>query len=128
MKTCTKCHCEKDTAAFHRDSRHKDGHKTQCKACTYEYNLKWNAENPERLTEARRRHHLRRKYGLSLETYEELLEAQMERCAICLRDFDGPPHVDHCHDSGVVRGLLCKNCNIGLGHFQDDPSVCRSRL
>ena len=59
--------------------------------------------------------------------YGALLKAQGGVCALCWgpgsakRAFD----VDHDHETGKVRGLLCNNCNRALGHFQDDPSVCR---
>lgn len=49
-------------------------------------------------------------------------------CAICKR----PPatskatHLDHCHTSGVIRGVLCASCNKGLGHFRDDPALIRT--
>lgn len=64
------------------------------------------------------------KYGLSIEGYAHLLNEQDLRCAIC-RSPDWPgkdnrPHVDHCHASGKVRGLLCGKCNNGLGNFDED--------
>lgn len=58
-----------------------------------------------------------------------MLLAQQERCAICRRHFDntGPrdlrDHVDHCHITGAVRGMLCGRCNKGLGQFIDSPAM-----
>lgn len=65
---------------------------------------------------------LKRKYGISLSEYESMAESQNGRCAICdsLPDKKGLA-VDHCHDSGRVRGLLCNKCNAALGFFRDDP-------
>lgn len=76
----------------------------------------WAAKNPERRKFLDRRSHLKRKYGISTEKYDEMLKSQAGVCAICA----GPPDrkyfcVDHSHDYGSVRGLLCFNCNVLLG-------------
>lgn len=65
----------------------------------------------------------KKRYGITLADYERLLQSQQGRCAIC----GGPPrggdghrfHVDHCHETGTVRGLLCNPCNRGVGLFAD---------
>lgn len=72
---------------------------------------------------------LKRTYGLTPEDFDALLASQGERCAICRSDDPGTKgmwHVDHCHDAGTVRGLLCSACNIGLGQFKDRPDVLRA--
>ena len=64
-----------------------------------------------------------KKYGLTPETYEELLNSQGRRCAICLVSTPSGKkgwHVDHCHKTGKVRGILCNNCNVVLGHARDE--------
>lgn len=68
----------------------------------------------------RRRNHLKRKYGMTEEDWDEMFDSQGKRCACC-----GIPRatmwvVDHCHDTGKVRGILCHHCNSGLGQFGDD--------
>lgn len=75
---------------------------------------------------------LQKNFGLSLVDYERMREEQNNGCASC-----GQPEkdthygklrwlaVDHCHDTGAVRGLLCGNCNKGIGHFKDDPDLLR---
>lgn len=65
---------------------------------------------------------LRRRYDLPLATYEAMLVDQGGCCAICEKTM-APPCVDHCHESGLVRGLLCANCNLGLGHLRDDAAL-----
>jgi len=60
-----------------------------------------------------------REYGISPEIFEEMALAQGYRCPICRRK--KLLVVDHDHESGVVRGLLCQSCNSGLGFFKDNP-------
>jgi len=74
----------------------------------------------------RRARHLKSTYGITLDDYEALLTAQHGACAICGATEPGGRgrfHIDHCHDKGGVRGLLCANCNQGLGKFKDSPSL-----
>ena len=77
-----------------------------------------------------RERHLQKRYRLSNEDYEALLFSQNGGCAICKTDScythpkSGKPvslSVDHCHDTGTIRGILCKDCNIGLANFKDEP-------
>lgn len=72
---------------------------------------------------SQRRSKLRLKYGLTLEQYEAMEQAQGGRCAIC-GDVT-TLSIDHCHKSGQVRKLLCNGCNMGLGHFRDSPELLR---
>jgi hypothetical protein len=71
-----------------------------------------------------RTYHLKRRYGITAEEVDEMLEAQGGLCAICRTE--PAAHVDHDHDTGEVRELLCFNCNGGLGQFKDDPEVLRA--
>lgn len=103
------------------------GHKI-CKRCRarrakYLYRLNGNAEkltryhaNAEQLSQLRRL----RVYGLQHEHYLALIDAQHGCCAIC-QSVLTRPCVDHDHNTGQVRGLLCSDCNTGLGLFRDDP-------
>jgi hypothetical protein len=63
-----------------------------------------------------------RRYGLSLEELRAILARQGNACAICRKSGVGL-HIDHCHATGKVRGLLCRKCNQGLGNYDDDPSL-----
>ena len=80
----------------------------------------WRKANPERRREIERARSLKKNYGISIAAYESLLKRQRGVCAICQKG----PHkrrldVDHDHATGKVRGLLCTNCNNGLGRFLD---------
>jgi len=77
--------------------------------------LQWQKRHPER----RKSYHRKYLYGLSHEEYTRILGRQNGLCALC--DSVGPLTVDHCHDTGRVRGLLCYSCNTGIGRFGDNP-------
>ena len=73
---------------------------------------------------------LKRKHGIDKDTYNTLLKLQNEKCLICqLYSLDSALAVDHNHETGMVRGLLCRNCNLGLGYFKDNiTSLMRAIL
>ncbi len=94
----------------------------------------WREANPEKAQANRKRHYeenkdvsleyarwysLKKKFGLSKEQYTELLEKQNHVCAICGKECTKALAVDHCHTTGKIRGLLCNNCNRGIGHLKD---------
>lgn len=97
----------------------KDGRQSRCRKCQSELAMKWNREHPDRFKRNARASRLRRKYGLSVETYDALLLKQEGKCPICLRDLDGRLHVDHDHQTGRVRGIVHGHCNTRLGAFGD---------
>lgn len=64
------------------------------------------------------------KYGIDEERFNEMLDEQHGLCGICATPFgDTVPHIDHCHATGEVRGLLCGRCNTGIGQLLDSPEV-----
>ena len=86
------------------------------------YARKWRANNKR----ADKNINLKKLYSLTIDGYEALEEAQKHVCAICKRPPSGRYSnlaVDHCHDTGKVRGLLCDSCNRALGLFKDDPAI-----
>jgi hypothetical protein len=91
------------------------------------------AQHPERKPRRRprgsqRKDQLKHDYGISLEQYEALLKRQGGACAICYKESTRPLCVDHCHVTRRMRGLLCRTCNLGIGHFNDDPRLLRAAL
>jgi hypothetical protein len=69
---------------------------------------------------------MQHKYGLTAERYDQMLVEQGHRCALCGDENNGRTwHIDHCHDTGKVRGVLCDLCNRGLGHFRENADVLR---
>lgn len=75
-----------------------------------------------------RRRQLKALYGLSMSGYESMLRAQNGVCQICKRKPEGYLQVDHCHSTGKVRGLLCGNCNSGIGLLQESREVLASAI
>lgn len=115
MKVCNKCDKKKDFVEFHKAPRNKDGFKTTCKKCR-------SIENKTVLKDSLRDKNLKRNYGISLSDYNTMLEEQGYSCKICgvqHKHCDRGLFVDHNHETGSVRALLCQHCNSGLGHFRD---------
>lgn len=139
QRHCKPCRALRDQARPVTEDRRKAGS---------ERFKRWREANPERFREAnkawiarnpdaRRLHELRgrlKAHGLAEHEYFAMVEAQNGLCAICRRpesrhDRKGVRYllaVDHCHTTGAVRGLLCQECNKGLGAFQDDPDRLRA--
>lgn len=94
-----------------------------------ETNRRWTRSNPEEQARRTREKHLRNKYGITGDDYARMLREQNDGCAACgYVPPQGAPllHIDHCHASGAVRGLLCQPCNTTLGLVRDDPDRLRS--
>jgi hypothetical protein len=91
----------------------------------------WNDAHPEKKARHKRTWWLRLNYGMTQPQFLELLAKQDGACAIC-GTLDPAPHpsfsVDHDHQTGKVRGLLCFNCNIALGKFRDSPDLLEKAL
>lgn len=84
---------------------------------------KWTRKNPDKVKDM----NVRRTYGITIQRVKEMLVEQGGTCAICKKaEGYNFPHVDHCHSTGKVRGLLCQKCNHGIGLFSDDPDRLRA--
>ena len=91
-----------------------------------EYQRKWRKANPDKA----KNNELKKMFGITLKEYNEMLEKQNHTCAICDGEekFNGSLAVDHCHSTGKIRGLLCTNCNRGIGHLKDSISNLQSAI
>lgn len=120
-KRCSQCGQLKPITTFPKNTRTKDGRRSNCGDCQNGRKRDRYAVRGEDRTEQHRKH-LRRTYGLTQAQYTSMLVEQSGRCACCLDDLAGPrrPHVDHCHTTGRVRGLLCHHCNVALGAVKED--------
>lgn len=129
MKVCNVCGESKPLDAFSVLKKGAQGRHPACKVCRSVQSKAWyaskRAEIIGRRRERRRRtgEYRRHAYGLSPEAFGALVAAQNGRCAICLEVPTGRGfHVDHCHATGRIRGLLCRGCNLALGNMKDDPA------
>ncbi|MEW2254386.1 endonuclease VII domain-containing protein [Streptomyces sp. NPDC047869] len=107
-KYCRTCGEIKPHSDWTRNRSASDGLATLCEACK---------------AAKGRAQHLQRNYGLTEAERDAMVATQRGLCAICL---DAPAmHVDHCHETGRVRGVLCFSCNAALGQFKDQPEAIR---
>jgi hypothetical protein len=83
----------------------------------YEATKRWRLLYPEKWRECSLANHRKRKYGLTRKQYQELLDAAEGKCQICKRKFGKRLHVDHCHKTNIVRGIICSRCNFAEGHL-----------
>ncbi len=122
MKKCTRCNL-----FVNQDDLGHAGKGYWCKKCVNEYQRSWSKSNPIKRNEYARKGWLRRNYGMTVDDFRLLLTEQGGRCAICGTDRSGQKskylHVDHCHKTKKVRGLLCDLCNRGLGYFRDESGL-----
>jgi hypothetical protein len=158
MKACVKCGVVQPLESFYKAPGTRDGHRGDCKDCfrarakarypsVREANIartrKWREDNLERYQANQRRMrgtpegkmrqragHLMRKFGMTIEQYEAMLEAQGGGCFICGRPprVDISLHVDHDHSTGKVRGILCFRCNNARADFQENTQLLRKAI
>ena len=114
-KWCPDCDTIKPLADFARTKGKASGYHSYCLTC----HTARGVESKTRLYGSTREYHLRHRYGIGQAEFDAMLWQQGGVCAICRTP--GPQHVDHDHRTGEVRGILCFNCNGGLGQFRDDP-------
>ena len=93
-----------------------------------EQQRRYRREHPESYSQYYRKYQLRSYYGITLEDYDRILSAQNGVCAICHAGISNNGNgsrylnVDHDHKLNVVRGLLCRRCNVLLGYLESDPA------
>lgn len=132
MRTCTKCKLSLPFDCFSKDSRR--GYAARCKSCRKEEVQLWREANREKVNKWERDRyknssgkwagHVLRKYGLTVKQYQQMSLSQNHACAICLlssKEQTKVMAVDHDHQTGKVRGLLCARCNRLLGCADDKP-------
>lgn len=151
-KICCKCKIEKEKSEFSKDKNQKDGYTYSCKLCRNEKYKEWVKNNPDKMIKVKenskirsnkyyhsdvgqisyRKSHLKNNFGMSIEEFDIILEKQNNVCAIC----NNPEtmikntflSVDHCHETKINRGLLCSNCNRGIGLLKDNVEILKNAI
>lgn len=118
MKTCAKCKATKACSEFNKRKKASDGLDTWCRDCN---KASCSAYNQSDVGQQKAHQRNIEKYGISVEQYNKLLVDQHGVCAICHQNEKhfSRLSVDHCHETGRVSGLLCNNCNRGIGLLND---------
>ena len=139
-KQCSKCNETKNLSEFYKHKGGLFGVKRTCIICDklkYQEKYKestisrskiWKKQNPDKRRLSNRKSQIKTTYGITWETYIELYNKAKGQCQICHTFVELAPSkdkakfsacVDHNHTTGKVRGLLCRSCNVALGHFYD---------
>ena len=130
MEQCSKCRLQKPRDHFYKRNDRPIGITSACKECTKARVKKsW-------VPRQQSSYKLMAQYGLTIEDYETLLHKQKGVCAICKKEESAKSNkgyikslaVDHCHSTGKVRGLLCQDCNLGIGKLKDNVDLVESAL
>lgn len=120
-KICNVCGVEKNISDFYNG-------RNKCKDCTNAAARKIRIDEPERYAKYKKRHNeylKEKRYGITQDQFNKMLVDQNNMCKICGNKFKSTKdtHIDHCHNSNVVRGILCNSCNMALGQFNDNTDI-----
>jgi hypothetical protein len=116
---------KKTNADYQREWRKRNSERSKF------FRERWNKANPESRRLSTLKARIKRQYGITLEEYEQRFEDMGGKCGICeevLERGKGKHALDHCHNTGQLRGFLCGKCNRGLGYFQDNPELLTSAV
>jgi hypothetical protein len=125
LKKCAKCGEVKGLECYHKQPSGQHGRHSYCKPCA---NKKQKESRTRNYTpEAKRRWQLKTRYGMTPQDVQAMLDKQGCACAICAKKLTDKYHIDHDHQTGAVRGILCHGCNIRIGGW-DKPGWLAAAL
>ncbi len=141
-KWCPACKQDLPWGNFYSSKSTATGYQNRCKDCSYKAHNNWRLKNLDKMSKDRKERYKqdperykdydrKKNYGLEPGEYAQLLKKQGGKCAICQTTTPGGRgafHVDHCHDSFRVRGLLCHSCNIGIGQFKHNEKLLQAAI
>lgn len=136
MRKCYRCKETKNLSEFHKNKTKKLGYNYECKICddirrkenylkNYAHSLNFHKkrrkEFPKIYSEIDHKKYLKHKYNITIAEVEKMKADQFDKCKICNNIL--PLVIDHNHDNGKIRGLLCHQCNSLLGFAHEDESI-----
>lgn len=138
MKTCSRCERRKSWAAFYVEARNKDGRASACKKCYRAKEKDYRNKNRKAISARMKKYYGENRgeirarqrdyrYGLAPGDFKRLLAVQRGLCAICKEVPGGKngPCVDHDHESGKIRAILCSNCNTSIGLLKESSVLAQ---
>ena len=128
-KICLTCGASKSADRFSTDKSRKDGLCNRCKSCVAVYSKKY-YQLPKvkaKTLKYGRNRHLLLSYGITFRQKQKMKGVQEGKCMICRENLEDGiyTHVDHNHETGEVRGILCSSCNLMIGLSKDNPDILR---
>lgn len=147
-RKCRRCKEEKPESEYSVHKQRKNGSwslRANCKQCNVKVVGEWFQKNKEKnrivvreryrnnahVRERVRNEGFKRTYGITVADYDKMFELQKGNCAICgehQSKFERRFDIDHCHETGKIRGLCCIRCNRGLGLFKDKPLLLKNAI
>lgn len=130
MKSCNVCGVELVIGTTWTEARKKH-HMNSCNSCNHTKSKTWKQENKQAAQDSQRKSMRKLRYGLTEEAFSLRYTEQGGCCAICstpLETTGKNTHIDHDHNTGKVRGLLCNNCNTGIGKFSEDTVTLQKAI
>lgn len=149
---CSGCQQHLTLSSFGKDKYRSSGLTSKCKKCRNAVGKKWCLENPDKVKEINNKNKVKRKeyysqpdvklkyrkawvertFNIPYSEYERMYDEQGGVCAVCKQPETSVKNehlsIDHCHDTGIVRGLLCNNCNRGIGLLKDSYEVLKNAV
>lgn len=127
-RKCKICKIEKAITEFYLQNN-KSIRSTKCKKCYCIETTKYKKKNPERYKLLDLKGSLKRRYNLTLEEYNLMIKKSKNKCTICKSKLNPKTLVlDHCHTTNRPRGILCRDCNFGIGNFKDNVKYLASAI
>jgi hypothetical protein len=143
-KKCCTCKKIKQANKFHKDTSRKDGYAPRCAKCDNINHKEYRKNNPEKIKVQRKKfsgkykhkykaYQIMYEYNMSIDEYQDMFKKQNSTCAICFTQIKPDKGlrsacIDHDHETGKVRELLCFHCNTGLGMFKDNIGLLENSV